>query len=146
MIYLVYNNILIVWGVNMYRINNKLFKSFRRIQQLVLKSMVYSDTERNDCPFCQYHLEKVDEDNVTKYLCESCKTLIVDEVCEKTGKKYIYTDIYGYEREDININEYKNEKWLYYRKKEAALHYRNITKLDEDGFIICPHCNEIHEK
>ncbi len=132
MIYLVYNNILIVWGVNMYRINNKLFKSFRRIQQLVLKSMVYSDTERNDCPFCQYHLEKVAEDNVTKYLCESCKTLIVDEVCEKTGKKY--------------INKYKNEKWLYYRKKEAALHYRNITKLDEDGFIICPHCNEIHEK
>ena len=119
-------------------------ESFRRIQQFVLRAMIYSDNERNECPFCQYHLDRVESDNVSRYLCEGCKTLIVDTLCKKTGKKYSYTDIDGYDKEELNINKFKYEKWLYYRKKEAILHYRNITKLDEDNLVICPHCHKPH--
>jgi hypothetical protein len=41
-------------------------------------------------------------------------------------------------------NKYKDEEWLYYRKKEAILHFRNITKLDDDGNVVCLICKKVH--
>jgi hypothetical protein len=117
-------------------------ESFRRIQQIILKAMIYSDDERKDCPFCDHHLIPGEKENT--YECESCRTLIVDAVCDKTGKRYSYTDILGYEKESIDSNKYKDEEWLYYRKKEAILHFRNITKLDDDGNVVCPICKKVH--
>ena len=118
-------------------------ESFRRIQQLVLKAMIYSDTQRKDCPFCDHVLIPYEKEGT--YQCESCKTLITDTLCKKTKETYSFTKIIGYEPEVLDIKKYKNEEWLYYRKKEAMLHFRNITQLDEEVNIICPLCNDIHE-
>ena len=117
-------------------------ESFRRIQQLVLKAMILSDSKREDCPFCNHHLTPSNKEG--RYECEGCRTVIVDSVCPQTHEKYTYTDILGYEKENVNYSEYRNEKWLYHRKMEAILYYRNITKLDEDGQIICPICQKKH--
>jgi hypothetical protein len=42
-------------------------ESFRRIQQLILRAMVYSDSQRIDCPFCQHQLELIEDDNCNKH-------------------------------------------------------------------------------
>ena len=119
-------------------------ESFRRIQQLILKAMIYSDTIKDNCPFCNHKLINVSKDNNISYECESCKTIIHEKVCSKTNEKYFYTDIVNYEIEDLDISNYKDEKWLYYRKKEAILHFRNITKINKDFNFVCPKCNKIH--
>ena len=119
-------------------------ESFRRIQQLVLRAMIYSDKKREDCPFCNHTLIKGNDDKNTSYECEGCRTVIVDSVCPDTNNPYSYTDILGYEKEELDISKYKNELWMYYRKKESLMHFRNITELDEEGTIICPKCKKIH--
>lgn len=117
-------------------------ESFRRIQQMLLRAMIYSDIERKDCPFCDHILIPSEKEGT--YECEGCKTLIVDSMCDMTKETYSSTDIIGYEKEFINAEKYKGEEWLYYRKKEAILHFRNITKLDEDDNVICPKCGKVH--
>lgn len=116
--------------------------SFRRIQRLILRGMILTDTQRNECPFCQHPLIPGNKEGI--YECESCKTVIVDSICPTTNKTFTYTDILGYEKEVLNIDNYKEDEWLYYRKKEGLLHFRNITDFDEDGNPICPICNKVH--
>ena len=104
--------------------------------------MVYSDIERKDCPFCDHILIKGEKEGT--YECESCKTLITDTVCPNKEEPYSYIDIIGYEREVFDIEHFKGEEWMYYRKLEALMHYRNITRIDDEGNVICPICNKIH--
>ena len=117
-------------------------ESFRRIQQYVLKGMVYSDTERKECPFCDHVLIPGEKEGT--YECESCRTLITDTVCPNKNEPYSFIDIIGYEKEVHDIEKYRGEEWLYYRKLEAMLHYRNITRIDDEGEVICPICNRKH--
>ncbi len=117
-------------------------ESFRRIQQYVLKGMVYADTERKECPFCDHILFPGEKEGT--YVCESCKTLITDTICPNKEEPYSHIDILGYEKDIYDIEKYKGEDWLYYRKLEAMMHYRNITRIDDEGNIICPICNKIH--
>lgn len=118
-------------------------ESFRRIQQILLRAMIYSDNKRIDCPFCDHKLINKSDDNKVSYECEGCRTVIYDSECN--AKKYSYTGIADYEYEDLDSSDYKDEKWLYYRKKEAIMHFRNITRLDNDNNIICPKCNKVHK-
>ena len=104
--------------------------------------MVYSDVERKDCPFCDHVLIAGEKSGT--YECESCRTLITDDICPNRNEPYSFIDIIGYEKEVHDINKYKGEEWMYYRKLEAMMHYRNITPIDDEGEFICPICKRKH--
>lgn len=107
--------------------------SFRRIEQILFKGMIYSTSNFDICPFCGDNLIKT-EDGV---LCPSCRTLIKEYECN--NKKYYATKIYSY-KSKINVN--KNSLFKE-RQIESLMHFRNITKIDENLNIICPICNKI---
>lgn len=110
--------------------------SFRRIQQIVLRGMIYADKKHDTCPFCGDSLvEKPDAAaEKTVYECYSCRTEIVGIKCTSTGKPYYYTGIVGLK------NAVGEDSWLAERNKEGAMHFRNITDIDETNAAICPHC------
>lgn len=118
-------------------------ESFRRIQQIVLRGMVYADTARKDCPFCNNKLT-VDSERSTAdrpvYKCVSCRTEIHTGYCPSSGKPFHFTKIAG-----LSNRLTDGDDWLIERKKEAQMYFRNITKINGDMEIICPHCNKVHE-
>lgn len=119
--------------------------SFRRIQQLLLKGMIHADTKRNVCPFCGGKLEK--DEHHGFYQCHHCMTQIKEHVCENTHQPYLYTDNAHLKKYALNKADFKRDEYWYYEKKiEAIMYFRNITKINEDGDIICPYCHEVHEK
>ena len=118
--------------------------SFRRIQQLVLKGMVYADTARTICPFCGGKLKKEPYKNV--YQCNDCMTQIKEMECLETNKSFYYTDNAHLKKYAINISDYKQDEYWFYKKQiESSMFFRNITKINHQGEIICPHCNKVHE-
>lgn len=118
-------------------------QSFRRIQQVLLRAMVYSDVKRVECPFCDKQLtlnaQKSSEDN-SVYECFSCRTEIHDKICPSSGKKYSSTRISGLTK----TYEVEDDLWLAKRKQEAQMYFRNITELTEDMEEICPICHSVH--
>ncbi|MDE7454884.1 MAG: hypothetical protein K2M64_03550, partial [Clostridia bacterium] len=117
-------------------------QSFRRIQQILLKGMVYSDVKRIECPFCDKQLtlneQKSSADNAV-YECLSCRTEIHDRVCPSSGKRYSSTRISGLAHSYID-----DDSTFAKRKQEAQMYFRNITELNNDGEEICPICNGVH--
>ena len=116
-------------------INN--IDSFRRLQQLVLKGMIYSTKNFTTCPFCGN--EMVKENDI--YHCMSCRQVIKKEHCEEKNKSYYVSTIYKYQ-----IKDDQEEKLLMNKQNESLLHYRNITEVTSDLSFICPHCHKIHKK
>ena len=118
-------------------------ESFRRIQQIILRGMVYADTAREDCPFCTNKLV-VDSEHGSAdrpvYKCVSCRTEIHTGHCPSAGKSFQFIKIAGLANRLTVGND-----WLSERKKEAKMYFRNITKINGDMEIICPHCNKVHE-
>lgn len=112
-------------------------ESFRRIEQLLLRGMVYSDYRRTDCPFCYGNLEK--EENY--FICRSCQMQIVDTFCKVKQHEYSYTKMFNYKLKNIKTND---NDWLSKRKNESQMFYRNITNITANLDIICPCCGEIH--
>jgi uncharacterized Zn finger protein (UPF0148 family) len=126
-------------------INIEDIDSFRRIQQVILKGMIYSDTKRDVCPFCGGKLYKDPYQGF--YQCNDCMTQIKNNVCKETKESYFYTDIahlkkYGIKKSDFKHDEY----WFYEKEIESLMYYRNITKINHKGDIICPSCGKTHEK
>lgn len=118
--------------------------SFRRIQQIVLKGMVYSDTSRTVCPFCGGKLHKEPYKNA--YQCNDCMTQIKEMNCSESNKPFYYTDNAHLKKYAINISDYKQDEYWFYKKQiESSMFFRNITKINHKGDIICPHCNKVHE-
>ncbi len=106
--------------------------SFRKIQKILLKGMIYSTTYFNICPFCNENLYKKENEQV--YYCKSCRTIIKENYCDVVNKKYYSTDIDSIILdEDIEGNI------------DISYHYRNITDLTFNKEIICPYCNNIHK-
>ena len=118
-------------------------ESFRRIQQIILRAMVYADKARKDCPFCNNKLE-IDGERGTSarpvYRCASCRTEIHTGYCPTARRTFQFTKISG-----LTNNLFDDDDWLLERKKEAQMYFRNITKISGDMEIICPHCNKVHE-
>lgn len=115
--------------------------SFRRIQQLVLRGMVYSDGARDICPFCGKPLVP------TKggYECSVCRTQIFGRVCPETGEEYSETAI-----KDLNVGKRTEQtsgrdKFLFEKYAESLMYYRNITPLTSGGDCICPKCGKVHK-
>ena len=117
--------------------------SFRRLQQFFLKGMIYSDTKRDECPFCK---DKLTYDPKTEsYYCESCRTVIKKATCPDTNKDYYYTLIDTLLMKDIDYSTFSSDdRWLYSQKIESAMYFRNITKIDHNGHVICPICHKTH--
>ncbi|MDX9691444.1 MAG: hypothetical protein RBT45_03250 [Acholeplasmataceae bacterium] len=117
--------------------------SFRRIQQIILKGMIYSDTKRDICPFCGGKLHK--EPYQGYYQCNHCMTQIKESSCLETKKPYFYTDIAHLKKYVIHKSNFKHDEYWYYEKQvESIMYFRNITKINKNGDIICPYCNKIH--
>lgn len=118
-------------------------ESFRRLQQIILRGMIYADTKRTDCPFCNNTLtanaETADSEN-TVYECISCRTEIHEKRCPETGDTYFCTAISG-------LKPYrwgKNDSWLAKRGAEGLMYYRNITDINENAEPVCPKCGKPH--
>lgn len=113
--------------------------SFRRIQQILLRGMLYADTGREVCPFCEHPLSKDGE----TYVCEVCHTQILSSVCPETQKTYYATTIQT-SRHAKTTHTTDHDKFLFDKVVEAQLHYRNITPLTPMGKPVCPHCGTVH--
>lgn len=129
---------------NDFNSKNKIFismddvDSFRRIQQLLLKGMVYSDKSKDECPFCHSILHY--DDKTHQHICENCGTIIKDVICATENKQYTYTSIKNHALKDKN--EVINKKPWDKRTYEGNMFFRNITKIDEYNRLICPICNK----
>ena len=118
-------------------INN--IDSFRRLQQLLLKGMVYSTASFSICPFCGGELAY--EEKSEAYCCPTCRQEIKELKCEETGQPYYVTSIHKYR---LKKDEERKGSLLMNRANESLLHYRNITEITEDLSFICPHCHKAH--
>jgi hypothetical protein len=117
--------------------------SFRRIQQILLKGMVYSDQTRDICPFCGGKLHK--DPYRAVHQCNDCMTQIVAAVCPDTNRPFFYTDNAHLKKYAINISDYKQDEYWFYKKQvESSMFFRNITKIDNKSDIVCPHCGKTH--
>ena len=111
-------------------------ETFRRVQQLLLRAMVYADEKRDACPFCQKPLSPMSDGS--GYECEGCRTEIRSAVCEETKEEYFYTAIKGFRAK--NEDGGRNRRILREKHREGRMFFRNITELNADGKPICPHC------
>ena len=116
--------------------------SFRRIQQFVLRGMVYADEKREVCPFCGAPLTQGEHGHE----CAMCKTLICTRVCEETGKPYFTTELKDY-KPPVRRKADDMEKPIFFSDKEAeaALFFRNITPISATRKPRCPHCGKLHK-
>ena len=99
--------------------------SFRRIQQMLMRAMVYADEKRELCPFCGNALIK--EENF--YECGRCRTVIEEKNCPEKGKKYFSTTVRDLARKS---------------RGEGMYFYKNITPLSDEGTLLCPICGKEH--
>lgn len=114
-------------GVDSLRLSLYDIDSFRRVQQILLRAMIYADKAHEICPFCGKELAKTD----TGYECGACRTVIIKNTCPETGRDYYSTA----------IKHFKKHKE---KSGEGLYHYRNITPLTEDGAFACPVCGKEH--
>lgn len=114
--------------------------SFRRMQQLLLRGMVYSDEKRDGCPFCGKALKLTEGAHV----CASCRTEISQKVCPQTGEEYVETRIHGYKPKIVREEKSRRDKFLVDKDVEAQMFFRNIAEMDFSGETICPKCGKAH--
>lgn len=116
--------------------------SFRRLQQVILKGMIYSDNKRTVCPFCGGHLVKHKEKE--QYQCNNCMIQIKQGYCEETKQNFFYTDT-PHRRRQVFESNIDNDPWYQDKQTESLMYFRNITKIDSNAQIICPHCHKVHK-
>lgn len=115
--------------------------SFRRIQQMILRGMIYSDKKQDDCAFCGSKMIK----NESSCECQVCRARITTAKCEKNSKSYYVSEIVKYKSAfESSHRAMEKSKFLHDRHAEAQMHFRNITKITLDGEVICPHCGKVH--
>lgn len=117
--------------------------SFRRIQQIILRGMIYSDTSRDICPFCGGKLHK--DPYLGFYQCHDCMIQIKEKKCKETKKAFFYTENAHQKKYLIHKSDFKQDEYLTFDKQvESMLYFRNITKINHQGDIMCPYCNQVH--
>jgi hypothetical protein len=117
--------------------------SFRRIQQILLKGMIYADRKRDVCPFCGGRL--IEHKNQHMHQCFDCMIQIKEGHCPETNLPYIYTDCKTSSRQSFYGKKLDtDDDWIYRKQLESAMYFRNITKINRDAEIVCPHCNKVH--
>lgn len=104
--------------------------SFRRIQQMLLRAMIYADARHEVCPFCGKPMVKTED----AYECGACRTVIRKNTCPRTGGEYYSTE----------IKHYRKAKSKKFANIDSAYNFRNITPVSESGILVCPECGEEH--
>ena len=115
--------------------------SFRRIQQMLLRGMIYSDRTYDTCPFCGHAMQAVGDG----WTCDVCRGEITTAVCPETGESYFLSGIR--QLRSVASQSAKREeksKFLHDRYAEAQFHFRNITPITSDGIPVCPKCGKVH--
>ncbi len=107
-------------GVDAVRLSIYDIDSFRRIQQMLLRAMIYSDEVHAVCPFCGNEMSERED----RRECGACRTVIERIECPEDGKVYYRTDIKHF-RKPKRIADLRALEGLYY--------YRNITAIGDDG-------------
>ncbi len=119
--------------------------SFRRLQQIILRGMVYSDCTRDVCPFCGQPLERRYVKNGQHFECEYCRTQIKTEICPETDQQFEVTRIKNYAiTDDVVSQSVKRVKRSFKHQNESLMHFRNITAIGSDAEPICPKCGRMH--
>ena len=113
-------------GVESLRLSLYDIDSFRRIQVMLLRAMIYADEAHKLCPFCGKNLTKTED----SYECGACRTVISENTCPETGEKYYSTAIKNFARKT--------------QGGEGYYYYRNITPLSDEGAFLCPICGKEH--
>ncbi len=117
-------------------------ESFRRIQQILLRGMIYSDTQRNACAFCGQNLSLKGE----IYECDSCHTQIIKKKCPELNGQYFITDIKNFKPKEISLDvTSRKDRTATEQKIASSMHYRNIVEISYGQTHICPVCNHIHK-
>lgn len=114
-------------GVDSLRLSLYDIDSFRRVQQMLLRAMIYADEVHDVCPFCGKNLTK----NEKSYECGACRTVINVNICPESGEKYYSTAIKNFTKKS--------------QGGEGQYHYRNITPISAEGAYLCPMCGKEHE-
>ena len=123
-------------------------ESMRRIQQLLLRGMIYSDNKRDICPFCGAPLIQSDEKGNydSRFDCSFCHLLIYSMTCPETSESFFATKCRSPQKKaKAPQGVLRSDNILYTRHIESALRFKNITKIDADTDIICPRCNKVHK-
>ena len=123
-------------------ISNNNLNSFQRIQQIILRAMIYCDTKKETCPFCGSPLDQHMFNNKPIWICSTCHNKILLKHCDAVDKNYFSTQLDHYE---IKKEDFKDDAFLYSRFLEGMMFYRNITKIDTNLNPICPFCKKTHE-
>ena len=119
--------------------------SFRRLQQIILKGMISSDQKRDICPFCGGKLYQ--DQHKHGHECHDCMIQIKEAICPSTKKTYTFTDNAHQHKPNMQHIDIKSDDYWYYEKQvESMLYYRNITRINRDGDILCPYCNKVHDQ
>ena len=122
-------------------------ESFRRLQQILFRGMIYCDHTRDACPFCGRPLRYEDPEGETEhYECGGCRTQIYSAVCPHSSEPFYYTQIQNYKPQGTPDLRTLRDPLLYGRYLEAQLYFRNITPIDEEGKMICPRCHKYHRR
>ena len=106
--------------------------SFRRIQQILLRGMIYSTERFELCPFCMGELVKEEESE--RYLCPSCNEIIEKLTCPEKETDYYNTDV-------KDIDSFRKKEVIF--DVESRLNFRNINRLTQKAFY-CPVCKKVH--
>lgn len=115
--------------------------SFRRIQQIILRGMIYSDKTQDECAFCGNKTVKTENGCE----CRICRAKITEKVCEKTSESYYVSEIVKYKSVlGGSRSSGASADFLHDRRVEAQMHFRNITDITPEGGIICPRCGRTH--
>jgi hypothetical protein len=120
-------------------------ESFRRIQQLLLGAMIHTDSARQICPFCGQPLfsKETAEETHSLYECPTCRMQIWHLVCAVTGKPYLATSMRDFQAASKSgLHRSRRERLSTEKYQEDLLYFRNITKIDDSGNILCPHCRQ----
>ena len=112
-------------GIDSMRLSLYDIDSFRRIQQMLLRAMVYADGVHESCPFCGKAMTKTED----SYECGACRTVIRAQICPESGTGYYSTAIKNFTRKS---------------RGEGLYHYRNITPISDEGAPLCPICGKEH--
>lgn len=126
-------------------INMEDIDSFRRLQQIILKGMIYADTQRVDCPFCGGKLNQ--DPRFGFYQCLDCMIQIKETTCKETQSNFFYTENANHKKYVMKKLDFEyDEHWFNEKQIESLMYFRNITKINQNSEIICPHCNCPHTK
>lgn len=88
--------------------------------------------------FCGDKLKKTKEEGKAAYVCSTCRTKIEKIKCSKCNKYFFATSI-----DKFLIDEDKCLNNTFGKVDYSKLlFYRNITKINEFGEPICPHCDK----